>query len=103
MQYFKLKHPKAFVIHCPNEGKRTPFERYKFKYLGGFSGVPDILCFDNRGGYSGLAIELKVGYNKPSIYQQKWIDNLNARGYKAVICYSLEEFAEVFTEYIKTI
>ena len=48
-------------------------------------------------------IELKVGYNKPSIYQQKWIDNLNARGYKAVICYSLEEFAEVFTEYIKTI
>ena len=66
-------------------------------------GVPDILIFEPNAEYKGLMIELKVGYNKPSIYQQKWIDNLNARGYKAVICYSLEEFAEVFTEYIKTI
>jgi len=66
-------------------------------------GVPDILIFEPNAKYKGLMIELKVGYNKPSIYQQKWIDNLNARGYKAVICYSLEEFAEVFTEYIKTI
>ena len=66
-------------------------------------GVPDILIFEPNKEYKGLMIEVKVGYNKPSIYQKKWIDNLNARGYKAVVCYNLEEFIEVFTEYIKTI
>jgi hypothetical protein len=45
MNYFRYNYPSAFVIHVPNEGRRTPFERFKFKHLGGVSGVPDILCF----------------------------------------------------------
>ena len=48
-------------------------------------------------------VELKVKYNKPSKHQQVWLANLSARGYKAVLCYSLEEFIEIFTNYSKTI
>ena len=32
MNYLKLNYPNVFAIHVPNEGKRSPFERYKFKY-----------------------------------------------------------------------
>ena len=99
MQYFKLKHPKAFVIHCPNEGKRTPFERYKFKYLGGFSGVPDILCFDNRGGYSGLAIELKVGYNKPTDNQKACLEKLEDKNWLATWVNNFDDAAEIIDNY----
>ena len=47
--------------------------------------------------------DLKVKYNKPSKDQKLWLANLTARNYKAVVCYSLEEFIEIFTKYTKTI
>jgi len=64
-------------------------------------GVPDILIFEPNKKYHGLMVELKVKYNKPSKHQKLWIANLSARRYKAVVCYSLEEFIELFTEYTK--
>ena len=66
-------------------------------------GVPDILIFEPNLKHNGLMVELKVGYNKPSKDQKLWIANLTARNYKAVVCYSLEEFIEIFTKYTKTI
>ena len=29
------------------------------------AGMPDVMIFDPRGEYSGFAVELKAGYNKP--------------------------------------
>ena len=66
-------------------------------------GVPDILIFEPNLKHNGLMVELKVKYNKPSKDQKLWIANLTARNYKAVVCYSLEEFIEIFTKYTKTI
>jgi hypothetical protein len=83
MTYFKLNYPDAFVIHVPNEGKRSPFERYKFKYLGGVSGVPDILCFSKNANRCGLAIELKVGYNKPTENQKSCLNRLKMQNWEA--------------------
>jgi len=83
MTYFKLNYPDAFVIHVPNEGKRSPFERYKFKYLGGVSGVPDILCFSKNANRCGLAIELKVGYNKPTENQKGCLNRLKMQNWEA--------------------
>ena len=64
-------------------------------------GVPDILIFEPNKEYNGLMVELKVKYNKPTEEQKTWINNLNARGYKAVVCRSLEEFTKLFNEYFK--
>ena len=66
-------------------------------------GVPDILIFEPNNKYHGLMVELKVKYNKPSKHQKLWIANLTARGYKAVVCYKLEEFIKIFEKYTKTI
>ena len=34
MRYLEDKYPNALFTHVANEGKRTPFEQYKMKYLG---------------------------------------------------------------------
>ena len=52
INYIKMQYPGTFAIHVPNEGKRSPFERYKFKYLGGTAGVPDILVFASKSFHS---------------------------------------------------
>lgn len=83
MYYLKAKYPKALSIHVPNEGKRSPFERYKFKYLGGVSGVPDVLVFSQNSNKCGLAIELKVGYNKPTENQKKLLEALKMANWEA--------------------
>ena len=45
MKYLSLKYPKALYTHVANEGKRTPFEQYKMKYLGTKPGIPDLMIF----------------------------------------------------------
>lgn len=45
--------------HTPNEGRRTPFERYLVGIMGNKKGVSDFIIIERRNGYSGLAIELK--------------------------------------------
>lgn len=99
MTYLRLSQPKTLTIHVPNEGKRTPFERYKFKYLGGKAGVPDVLCFENRGGFSGLAIELKVGYNKPTESQLECLKMLEHGNWSAHWCNSFEKAKEIIDHY----
>jgi hypothetical protein len=99
MQYFKMQYPDAFVIHCPNEGKRTPFERFKFKKLGGVAGVPDVLCFDSKGDYNGLAIELKIKPNKPTENQQKCLKTLENKNWKTVVSYDFDECKQIIDEY----
>ena len=46
-------------FHPAGEGNRSAYERYLFSVLGGKRSVPDFLFFKRRGGYCGLAIELK--------------------------------------------
>ena len=101
MNYFRAIYPKAFVIHVPNEGKRSPFERYKFKYLGGMAGIPDILCFEPKGKYCGLAIELKVGYNKPTDNQKKCLKTLENAKWDAQWSNSFDDVVGIIDNYMK--
>ena len=41
-------------------------EGNKLKSMGVKKGVPDVMIFEPRDGFVGLAIELKVGSNKPT-------------------------------------
>lgn len=84
MNYLKYQYPNALVTHLTNEGKRSPFERYKIKYLGAKPGVPDVMIFTPNKYFNGLAIELKVGYNKPSDNQKKWLKDLENAGWQAI-------------------
>lgn len=73
----------------------------KLKAKGVKRGVPDVLIFEPRGPYHGMAIELKVGKNKPSPDQQQFIDDLRRRGYKTVITWSLDELMFEVDRYLK--
>jgi len=97
--YLQLQYPQALAIHVPNEGKRTPFERFKFKYLGGLSGVPDIMIFNSNQKFHGLAIELKVGYNKPTANQKQFLQDLTDLGWCAVWINSFEKAQDLIDNY----
>ena len=66
-------------------------QRNKAKATGYKRGFPDLFIYEPRNNYHGLAIELKVGYNKPT----------NERGYKANVCTGIEETLEIINKYLK--
>ena len=73
INYIQMQYPNAIFTHPMNEGKRSPFEQYKLKYLGTKPGIPDLLIFTPNSKRSGLAIELKYKYNKPTPKQKEWL------------------------------
>lgn len=101
MTYLKTAYPRVFAIHVPNEGKRSPFERYKFKFLGGVPGVPDVLIFHQKEDKSGLAIELKVGSNKPTENQLKCLNKLKQNGWDAIWSNDFDEVKTAIDKFLK--
>jgi hypothetical protein len=99
MNFIHLQYPDALCAHVPNEGRRTPFERFKFKYLGGKSGIPDVLIFDCNDNFNGLAIELKAGNNKATRNQVEWLDRLNAKGWATYCLNDYKNVVDVIKKY----
>ena len=82
------------VLYCGSMGGQYQAhfsQRIKAKKSGYKKGFPDLFIYEPRGDFHGLAIELKVGYNKPTKDQLEWIENLNKRNYKAVVCRGMDE------------
>ena len=101
MQYLKIQYADTLAIHVPNEGKRSPFVQYKFKYLGGMQGIPDVIVFKQTASYAGLAIELKVKPNKPTKNQTEFLDQLSDSGWFATWVNSFEAAKEVIDQYFQ--
>jgi len=99
MQYLKVQYADTLAIHVPNEGKRSPFVQYKFKYLGGMQGIPDVIVFKQTPSYAGLAIELKVKPNKPTKNQTEFLDKLSDSGWFATWVNSFEAAKKVIDQY----
>jgi len=88
-------------FHCPNGGNRSMSEAKRFKAEGVKSGVPDVMVIEPNGKYNGLAIELKVGYNKPNNNQKEWLNNLQSKGFYTFWSNSLDEILEKIDLYLK--
>ena len=71
----------------------------KMKEAGYSKGIPDLLVFEPRGMYNGLAIEVKTDKGRPSPEQIEWCKNLNSKGWRAEICKGFDECADVIFEY----
>ena len=91
--------------HVPNGGQRHPAVAKKLKAEGVKRGVPDVLVFEVcRGSASdlsfcdGLALELKVGRNKPTAAQVEWHERLRKNGWRVEVCYTLDEVLGVLRE-----
>ena len=101
MNYLQTKYPNVYAIHVPNEGKRTPFMQYKFKYLGGKRGIPDILIFKGNKEKNGLAIELKVGYNKPTRSQFEALESLKNSNWEVHWTNDYDKTIEIINDYLQ--
>lgn len=88
------------IMHIPNEGKRTLYVGRELARMGLRRGVPDLFVPAARQGFHGLFIELKrTKGGRVSDNQQKWIDLLNRRGYRAVVCYGADEAIKEIKSY----
>lgn len=73
----------------------------KMKEAGYSKGVPDMLVYEPRGMYVGLAIEVKTEKVRASDEQKEWIRQLNSKGWRAEICKGFDECADVICEYFE--
>ena len=101
VRYLDAVHPDLIYTHPSNEGRRTPFERYKLKILGVKAGVPDILIFTPNKKYNGLAIELKVKYNKPTETQAAWLERLKRCNWHSSVQKNLDDVIGLINKYKK--
>lgn len=81
-------------IHIANERRTSPQQGALLKRMGVVSGVADIFIPRAARRRNGLFIELKTLKGKPSPAQIKFLDDMNAENYFALICYGAEEAIE---------
>ena len=100
LRWCDRKLPGIPVIHVPNEGKRSDFEQFKFKTLGGNSGVSDLFLPHTSGNQKGIWIELKHGRNKLSPAQLEFLIKMYYQGYAvAVVWDKVEDFELLMNSY----
>ena len=98
-----LDHSGLVWCHPPNGGNRTARTGALMKSMGAKAGCPDVLIFCPFGTsllqtWPGLAIELKVGNNKPTPTQLKWHEDLRACGWRVDVCRTVDEVLAVLRE-----
>lgn len=109
VKYLKLK--KALFTSTMGGVYLTSWKQKSIMKKHYAKGIPDILIFEpqttqkpNQDGcnyYGGLAIEVKIGYNKPTIHQTKWLNALDDRGWKSVVVYDFESAKNIIDVYLE--
>lgn len=95
------KHPELeLMFHVPNEGKRSKVTGALMRRAGLKAGVPDVFLPVARGGYHGLAIEMKTQKGRPTANQLVWIERLRAQGWRAEICHGWQDAADTIRGYL---
>lgn len=92
--WLAYQYPKLLFTHPANEGKRTPFEQFKAKFLFMTSGVPDILIFN----MPCTAIEFKYGKNKSTENQAAFQKRLKEIGWNVYEVNNFEEFKSIINK-----
>jgi hypothetical protein len=90
----------GMLFAIPNGGYRHLSVARKLRAEGVVSGIPDLFLAIPRNGFPGMFIEMKVGRNKPTQMQTFRMKQLTRRGYKCVVCRSLEQFMDIIEKYM---
>lgn len=90
---------KRFIIHIPNEGKRSPRYGKLLQDLGMRRGVFDLFVMLGRHGYYGAWIELKSKKGKLSEEQLIFQNDMQEQNYFTAVCYTIEEALETINWY----
>jgi hypothetical protein len=89
-----------YTFHVPNE-LRSANRRLAaiFSGLGVKSGVPDLICVQRRGPFTGAAIENKSEEGRVSTHQERWLELFRLQGYFCGVAYSLAEAMELLQQF----
>lgn len=103
VRYFRLKYPNRIIFAIPNGAKRSARQGAYYKEEGLTAGVPDLFIPEPVGSFSGFFIEMKTESktSKPSAVQVEMIKRLEERGYKVIICRSIDNFIAEVDSYFK--
>jgi len=91
-----------YLFAVPMGGQRNKITAARLKAEGAKAGCPDVWlpCVDAAHSFHGLVIEMKVGRNRPTVAQQDWLTWLTAQDYRAEVCFSWVQAAQVICEYL---
>ena len=103
IQWCRTRPELQFLFHIANENTAGIKWGVRNRQLGVKSGVPDLMLPIPAGGYHGLFVEMKTRRGKVSDNQQRWIDALNAFGYRAVVCYGWEAARDEIESYLAAV
>tara|TARA_R100000951_G_scaffold96657_1_gene85994 strand:+ start:101 stop:520 length:420 start_codon:yes stop_codon:yes gene_type:complete len=112
IEYLELKY-KVTPICMGTESRKTPFEQFKFKWMGGRKGVSDLFIPKPSGMFSGLFIELKregakifkkngdlYASNKDHHQRQlDFINDMSLNGYMSAMCIGFDSTKSVIDSY----
>lgn len=98
--WFHPANERQLAVKFNSKGRAYSPLGTKLKRKGVKSGVPDVIIFEPRGIYHALMIEIKVGNNKTTPNQKKWIAELNKRNYLCKVSYSLDESMDIVKKYL---
>lgn len=102
VRWFRMAFPtmRHNLFAVPNGGYRTKTTAALMKAEGQLSGVADLILLKRKGKCGALLLEAKVKGNYQSETQRLWQRLIEADGYEYKVFHTLEEFAEIVTEYL---
>lgn len=95
-----IKPYRRFILHYPNESKRTPRYGKLLKRMGMRKGVSDLFIAVPRHGYGGAWIELKSTKGVLSREQKAFLEDMNSQNYYTSVCWSIEETIKTIGWYL---
>lgn len=98
-----MRYPECINVFfaVPNGSARNAWTAKNLKDEGVMSGVSDLLLLVPRHGYAGLCIEMKKPGGRMSESQKAFKKAVERFKYRYVVCYSVDEFKAVTTEYLE--
>ena len=89
-----------WLFAVPNGGWRAKRTAAAMKAEGAQAGVPDYLLPVGRGGYAGLAIELKTATGRVRPEQRAWLAHLESQGWQTAVARGWEQAWDVVRDYM---
>ena len=89
--WFHNEYPelRGCLFHVPNGGARTGREGAKFKKIGVYPGVSDLILLYNQ---EAILFELKDNKGRQSKKQKEWEETMRKQGFSYVLIRKLSDF-----------
>lgn len=103
VKWFYYAYPQyrgGLFFAIPNGGHRNIQTARALKAEGVTAGVSDLMLMIARHGYHSLCIEVKTLVGRQSEFQKQWQKKVEAQGFCYAIVRSLDDFAELVSNYL---